>query len=137
MPYDGIGGNPGCLVWQVAYVVIAHNVWKHYGEDALPFLQGHWVGLTALQGYFDRHADPASGLNEQQCYGDWMGYNPEGLNHGGSPLTPQQATSAFYHVLSRRYMAEVAHAIGRPAAEQARWRAAYAAGQRAYPSSRL
>ena len=28
VPYDGIGGHPGCLVWQVAYIVIARNYVK-------------------------------------------------------------------------------------------------------------
>ena len=28
-PYDGIGGWPGCPVWQVAYIVIARNYWHH------------------------------------------------------------------------------------------------------------
>ena len=132
VPYDGIGGNPGCLVWQVAYIVIARNAWKHYGENIAPALARHWQGLVALSAWFDRHADPVSGLNEMTCYGDWMGFNPESTNSGGSALTPNTATSAFYHVLSRRYMAELAQALGRPAAEQAEWRAKYEAGQAAY-----
>lgn len=26
VPFDGIGGNPGCPVWQVAYIVIPHTM---------------------------------------------------------------------------------------------------------------
>lgn len=29
VPFDGIGGNPGCPVWQVAYIVIARQVGHH------------------------------------------------------------------------------------------------------------
>ena len=39
VPFDGIGGNPGCPVWQVAYIVIARNLWKYHGDDALPALK--------------------------------------------------------------------------------------------------
>jgi hypothetical protein len=67
VPYDGIGGNPGCPVWQVAYVVIAHALWKHYGDAALPTLRDHYGGLLRLMGWFDRHADPSDGLLVTKC----------------------------------------------------------------------
>ena len=47
VPFDGIGGNPGCPVWQVAYIVIARQMWKHYGTDALPSLEQHYTGPSA------------------------------------------------------------------------------------------
>jgi hypothetical protein len=30
VPFDGIGGNPGCPIWQVAYIVTAHYTLIHY-----------------------------------------------------------------------------------------------------------
>jgi hypothetical protein len=69
VPFDGIGGNPGCPVWQVAYIVIARQMWKHYGPAAVPVLQAHWDGLLDLMGWFDRHADKADGLLTISCYG--------------------------------------------------------------------
>jgi hypothetical protein len=33
--YDGIGGWPGSPVWQVAYIVIARNAWRHYEDPRL------------------------------------------------------------------------------------------------------
>ena len=70
VPYDGIGGNPGCPVWQVAYIVISRQLWKHYGSDALPALQLHYSGLLELLGWFDRHADHSDGLLTTSCYGN-------------------------------------------------------------------
>ena len=67
VPYDGIGGNPGCPVWQVVYVVIARNMWKHYGSDALPVLKQHYQGLTELMAWFDRHAEQEDGLMAISC----------------------------------------------------------------------
>ena len=32
-PYDGIGGWPGCPVWQVAYIVLARQAWIHEGYE--------------------------------------------------------------------------------------------------------
>ena len=73
-------------VCQVVYVVLANNMWKHYGVDVLPVLTKHYQGLTELMDWFDRHADPVDGLlpprdcSSQQCgacYGDWMGFDPE------------------------------------------------------------
>ena len=56
VPYDGIGGNPGCPVWQVAYIVIARNLWKHHGRRVVPTLKKHYSGLQDLMGWFNRHA---------------------------------------------------------------------------------
>ena len=121
IPYDGIGGNPGCPVWQVVYVVVARNLYKHYGAPVLPILRKHYEGLNQLLSWFDRHADPEDGLLPPKaceaqecgaCYGDWMGFDPESHNSGSSALTPQSSVTAFYHVLSQQYMATIASAIG-------------------------
>ena len=72
VPYDGIGGLPGCQVWQVAYTVIGRNLWKHYGEAALPLLRKHYAGMRELSMYFERHAQPTDNLLTTPCYGDWM-----------------------------------------------------------------
>ena len=45
-------------VWQVAYIVLARQAWKHYGEGMIPSLKLHYEGLTELIDWFDRHADP-------------------------------------------------------------------------------
>jgi hypothetical protein len=112
VPFDGIGGNPGCPIWQVAYIVIGRQLWKHYGEDALPSLRKHYTGMKELMGWFDRHADPSDGLLVHACYGDWMGFNPESHNSGSSALTPRDSVTAFYHVLAMQYLAQVAEAVG-------------------------
>ena len=50
-------------VWQVAYIVLARQAWKHYGEGMIPSLKLHYEGLTELIDWFDRHADPKDGAN--------------------------------------------------------------------------
>jgi hypothetical protein len=131
VPFDGIGGNPGCPVWQVAYIVLARQALKHYGDGMLPSIKKHWVGLTELIDWFDRHADPKDGLLVTHCYGDWMGFNPESGNGGGSKFTPPPLITSFYHVLAQEYMAEMATAIGDSFAA-GKYRAAHSAGQRAW-----
>eukprot|EP01051_Picozoa_sp_SAG22_P000173 SAG22_NODE_3_length_48349_cov_158.681180_34_plen_907_part_00 len=95
IPYDGIGGNPGCPVWSVVYVVIARNMYKHYGSNTLPLLKKHYSGLTELMDWFSRRADPEDGLLVTSCYGDWMGFDPDSRNSGSSSLTPESAVTAF------------------------------------------
>jgi hypothetical protein len=46
------GSNPGSVVWQSAYIVIAQRMWRHYGDKAV--LQSHWSSLNAFMGYLDR-----------------------------------------------------------------------------------
>jgi hypothetical protein len=67
VPYDGIGGNPAfgvrdngvgnilkggghgaCPVWQVAYIVIARQMWKHYGEVGLDAHCSSWTMLHSI-----------------------------------------------------------------------------------------
>ena len=55
--------------WQVAYVVISRQMWKHYGTAAIPVLQSHYEGMKELMGWFERHADPSDGLLSIGCYG--------------------------------------------------------------------
>jgi alpha-L-rhamnosidase len=133
VPFDGIGGLPGCPVWQIVYVVIARNMFKHYGSHAVPTLQRHYQGLEQLMAWFDRHADHVDGLlppracQERQCgacYGDWMGFDPESRNSGSSALTPQSSVTAFYHVLAQDYMATIAEALGKTE-QHAKWTAAH------------
>eukprot|EP00656_Telonema_subtile_P057673 TRINITY_DN9541_c0_g2_i4.p1 TRINITY_DN9541_c0_g2~~TRINITY_DN9541_c0_g2_i4.p1 ORF type:complete len:563 (+),score=74.38 TRINITY_DN9541_c0_g2_i4:1409-3097(+) len=106
VPFDGIGGSPGCPVWSVAYIVIARNYWRHYG-DATP-LRAHYAGLEALMGYFERHAAPGLGLIETDCYGDWVCVGAD----GGCPRTPAGSVSSFYHALAYGYLEDIAVAIG-------------------------
>lgn len=115
VPFDGIGGNPGCPIWQVAYIVIGRQLWKHYGEMAIPTIRRHYAGMRELLDWFDRHASADDGLLVIQCYGDWMGFNPESHNGGSSQLTPRDAVTAFHHVLAMKYMAEMATALGKTA----------------------
>lgn len=119
VPYDGIGGNPGCPIWQVAYIVIARNMWKHYGEDAIPTLKKHFGGMQSLFAWFTSHADPSDGLLVIKCYGDWMGFNPESGNRGSSHLTPQDSVTAYHHTLAASYMHEISTAIGNATAAAA------------------
>ena len=112
VPYDGIGGEPGCPIWSVAYVVIARNLLKFYGVDALPTLKAHYEGLEDLMGWFLRHADPSDHLLKTKCYGDWMGYNPGSRNGGSSSLTPSDLVTAFHIVVAKQFMGEIAEAIG-------------------------
>ena len=130
VPYDGIGGNPGCPVWQVAYIVLAQRLWKHHGEDSLPSLRAHYTGLVELMGWFNSHAD-ADGLLSTACYGDWMGFKPESGNGGSSALTPRGAVSAFYHVLASLHLSQIAGALGH-AADAAKWEAQYEKGKTTY-----
>ena len=109
VPYDGVGGWPGCAVWQVAYIVIARTHWRHYGDAAL--LAEHWEGLVAMMGYFERNVNPASGLLEQGCYGDWV--DPGG--HNPSTVTPAGSVSAFYFAQAYGQLSEIAAALGNAA----------------------
>ena len=62
VPYDGIGPWQGaCLVWQVAYIVIARNYYSHYGDTAM--LDRHYAGCQDLMAYFKRNEE--AGLVEQ------------------------------------------------------------------------
>ena len=124
VPFDGIGGNPGCPVWQVAYIVLARQAWKHYGEGIIPSLKLHYAGLTELVDWFDRHADPKDGLLVTHCYGDWMGFDPESGNGGASKFTPPPLITAFYHTLAQQYMGEIATVLGK-AADAAKYKATH------------
>jgi len=108
-------------VWQVVYIVIARNMYKHYGKEVLPVLREHYEGLNELMEWFARHADTSDGLMPPQtckdrscgaCYGDWMGFDPESRNSGSSSLTPQSSVTAFVHVLAMDYMHTIAAALG-------------------------
>lgn len=111
--------------------MLARQALKHYGDGMLPSIKNHWVGLTELIDWFDRHADPKDGLLVTHCYGDWMGFDPESGNGGGSKFTPPPLITSFYHVLAQEYMAEMATAIGDSSAAD-KYRAAHSAGQRAW-----
>lgn len=121
VPFDGIGGWPGCPVWQVAYIVLARNSWRHYADASL--LAVHYPGLQALLAYFERSANSSSGLLETACYGDWI--------DAGGHITPPGSVTSFYYVLAFEYMAEIASALGLTA-DAAKYTAQHAAGQRAY-----
>ena len=131
VPYDGIGGNPGCPVWQVAYIVIARQLWKQHGDDALPQLRENYPGLERLIGWFDRRAAPTGGLLNIGCYGEWMGFNPGSGNRGGSSLTPPGSVSAYVHVLAKLYMSEIAGALGNQSGADT-WAAAYQSARATY-----
>ena len=107
VPFDGVGGWPGCPVWQIAYIVIARTHWRHYGDKTL--LQEHWEGFVALMDYFERHVRPESGLLEQGCYGDWIDPGPS----ASSAVTPSGAVTAFYFVLGLKQISEIATALGK------------------------
>ena len=139
VPFDGVGGNPGCPVWQVVYVVLARNMFKHYGDEVLPTLRKHYTGLNELMAWFARHADPdglmpPKSCTEQACgacYGDWMGFDPESRNSGSSSLTPQSSVTAFVHVLAMEYMSTIASALGNTA-DAAKWTKLHKHGQEMY-----
>ncbi|EDQ86725.1 uncharacterized protein MONBRDRAFT_10744 [Monosiga brevicollis MX1] len=67
-PYDGIGGWPGCVVWQVAYVVIARNVYRFYGDTS--HLVEHYAGLAALMNYLNSTKNPSTSLVDTAGYGE-------------------------------------------------------------------
>ena len=119
------GSNPGSVVWQSAYPVIAQRMWRHYADKAV--VQAHWASLKAFMGYLDRKADPVTRLVLTGGLSDW---NPVGGN-GNGPDTPAVECSAFYGVLNTIYMAEMAAGIGETAdaaqftAQAADLRAAY------------
>ena len=124
-PYDGIGGWPGCPVWQVAYIVIARNHWRHYG-DVAP-LKKHYPGLVDLMQYFLRRADQKTGLLLDGGYGDWVCVG----SGGGCPRTPADSVSAFYFVQALGFLGEIATVIGREE-EAANWAKMHSAGVRAW-----
>ena len=107
VPFDGIGGWPGCPIWQVAYIVIARNSWRHYGD--LQMLKTHYRGLVALMDFFTRHADHATGLLETSCYGDWIDSSCDEAGH----RTPPGSVTAFYYVYALELMSEIAGALGK------------------------
>jgi hypothetical protein len=140
VPFDGVGGNPGCPVWQVVYVVIARNMFKHYGTEVLPVLKKHYAGISELMAWFARHADPSDGLMPPKactaqacgaCYGDWMGFDPDSRNSGSSSLTPQSSVTAFVHVLAMSYMVDIASALGN-ATDASKWAQQHKRAQEMY-----
>lgn len=96
-------------MWQVAYIVIARNAWRHYGDVIM--LRTHYVGLKALMDYFTRHADKRSGLLETSCYGDWIDVSCDGAGH----ITPPGAVTAFYYVYALGLMVEISSVLGETA----------------------
>ena len=119
------GSNPGSVVWQSAYPVIAQRMWRHYGDKAV--LQAHWESLNLFMDYLDRRSDPKTHLVLTGGLSDW---NPVGGN-GHGPDTPAQECSAFYGLLDTIYMAEMAEGIGETA-DAAKYKAKVAAAQKSY-----
>ena len=64
------GSNPGSVVWQSAYPVIAFNMWRHYGDKAV--LKAHWTSLNAFMDYIERVSDPATKLTLTGGLSDWV-----------------------------------------------------------------
>jgi len=87
------GGFPGSPVWQSAYVVIASNLHKHYGELALPLLREVYAGLCEFMAYLGRNQDPKLGLVVFGSLGDWV---PPGGN--SKMWTPVASVTAFYWI---------------------------------------
>lgn len=119
------GSNPGSVVWQSAYPVIARQLWRHYADKTV--VQTHWSSLKAFMSYLDRKADPETRLVLTGGLSDW---NPVGGN-GHGPDTPAEECSAFYGVLNTIYMAEMADGIGE-AGDAAMFRAQVAELRAAY-----
>ena len=72
-----------------------------------------------------------AGLLVTHCYGDWMGFDPESGNGGGSKFTPPPLITAFYHVTAQLYMSEIATVLGE-SADAAKYAAAHTSGQKAW-----
>eukprot|EP01048_Picozoa_sp_COSAG05_P023466 COSAG05_NODE_5094_length_1262_cov_2.212017_1_plen_302_part_00 len=119
------GSNPGSVVWQSAYPVIAQRMWRHYGDKAV--IQAHWESLKLFMDYLDRVSDPETHLVLTGGLSDW---NPVGGN-GKGPNTPAKECSAFYGLLDTIYMAEMAEGIGE-SADAAKYQAQVAAARVAY-----
>ena len=112
-------------MWQVAYIVIARNHWRHYGD--IDVLVRHYPGLVDLMGYFQRHVDNSSGLLETACYGDWVCVD----SHGPCPRTPADSVTAFYYVQALGFLAEIAEVVGKPS-DAASWATQHTAAVSAY-----
>lgn len=108
-------------MWQVAYIVIAHHTWRHYGDQGL--LANHYPGLKMLLDYFERNADAATRLLDTACYGDWI--------DAGNKITPPGSVSAFYYVLAYQYMHDIAAALGNEK-DAAAFASQFDAGRSAY-----
>eukprot|EP00047_Mylnosiga_fluctuans_P000527 m.195091 g.195091 ORF g.195091 m.195091 type:complete len:1269 (+) comp10076_c0_seq31:2213-6019(+) len=121
VPFDGIGGWPGCPVWQVAYIVIAWNAYRHYGD--LDLVVNNYPGLVALMEDFIRHASKSTGLLDTACYGDWIDFSCDGSGH----ITPAGTVTAFYYVYALELMADLATVSGNGADAQ-RYRTLYNKG---------
>ena len=119
------GSNPGSVVWQSAYPVIAQRMWRHYADKAA--IQAHWPSLNAFMAYLDRKADPKTHLVLTGGLSDW---NPVGGN-GKGPDTPADECSAFYGLLDTIYMGQMAEGIGE-AADAAKYKAQAADARVAY-----
>ena len=100
------GGNPGTVDWQAAFVSVAHATLKHHGSAAVPMLREIWPNLAALLAYFDRRADPSSGLLLSGARGDWVPPASQRVP------TPKALVAAFVHTVSLSHMADIATALG-------------------------
>ena len=119
------GSNPGSVVWQSAYPVIAFNMWRHYGDKAV--LKTHWSSLVSFMDYIERVSDPKTHLTLTGGLSDWV--PPGGNGHG--PVTDARECSAFYALLDTKHMADMAIAIGE-SSDAAKYTAMYEAGGKAY-----
>lgn len=64
-PFDGIGGWPGCGVWQVALTVIGYNAAVAYNDMAL--LKTFYDAFKDQASHFERNINTSSGLLETDC----------------------------------------------------------------------
>jgi len=99
------GGNPGSTDWQAAYPMVARAILRHSGGAALAALAELFPSLERLMAYFDRLADPASGLLLTGARGDWIPPKSQAVS------THSDIVAAFTHTLSVSHMADIAAAL--------------------------
>jgi alpha-L-rhamnosidase len=120
---------PGSVVWMSAYVTIARNLWRHYGEAASPVLREHYTGLQEFMRFLRTCVDYRTGLVLTAGMGEWAPPQSQSVNKNRT--TPAAAASAFYGLLDLKHMAEIAQALGQTA-DAAAYHAEFMRGRTAY-----
>lgn len=87
----------GSAAWADAGIIVPYNMWRMYADTDL--IREHFDSMEKYMAWLET----TEGNGPKPTYGDWLAYEP----------TDPAYISVAYYALDARYMAAMAHAIGR------------------------
>jgi hypothetical protein len=106
--YNGMGLWPGDVSWQVAAVIIPHELLTQYAD--LPWLSRNYDGPRAMVTFFNAlaTADPTSnGLVPWSYLGDWIPVPPASIN-----TVSRYLVANIHYMIGALFCADIAAAVG-------------------------